>query len=153
MCMYICIHLYRQMCMCIYVCIYVYVTGSEIRIWNWWDGSCIAVRDSRMGMPMDVQAGWHDSTACICKVFPHLKREVDNRDISRWYHCHCTYVKGWELYKESAHEPQGSGLGFWLQYIWLHLIRSHRPSILATSVPLRSGTITRKGSVLYSVQL
>ena len=44
------------------------------------DGSCIAARVSRAGMPMDVQAGWHDSTA-HAQGFSHLKREADDCDI------------------------------------------------------------------------
>ena len=42
-------------------------------------------------------------------------------------------------------EPQGSHMGFWLQYIWLHLIRSHRPSLAATSVPLEEWNYNQKG--------
>ena len=33
--------------------------------------------------------------------------------------------------------PGGSCLDFWQQYIGLHLVRSHRPSLVATSVPLK----------------
>ena len=39
----------------------------------------MAVRDGRLGMPIDVQAGQHDSA----QGFSHLKREEDNHDIIR----------------------------------------------------------------------
>ena len=80
---------------------------------------------------MDAQVGQHDSTVNV-QGLSHWKRETDDHDIIRW--CHCD-VKGWELYKECVHNPQGSHLGFWLQYIQLHLVRSHRPSLAATSIP------------------
>ena len=86
-------------------------------------------------MLTDVQVGQHDSTA-HAQGFSCWKREADDHDVIRWYH-HCyAYVKGWELYKEREHKPQGSHLGFWLQYIQLHFVRSHRPSLVATLVPL-----------------
>ena len=58
------------------------MTDSEIRIHNWWDGSCVAVRDGRLGMLMDVQVGWHNSTV-HGQGFSNLKREADNHDIIR----------------------------------------------------------------------
>ena len=41
---------------------------------------------------MDVQAGWHDSTA-HAQGFSHWKREADNCDVIRWCHCHYAYVE------------------------------------------------------------
>ena len=41
------------------------VTGSEIRMWNWQDGSCIAdssCQKWQVGVPMDPQVGRHDFT-------------------------------------------------------------------------------------------
>ena len=80
------------------------VTGSGIGIWNLWDGSCVAVRYGRVGMLTDVQVCQHDSTA-YAQGFCHLKREADDHDIIRWHHCCYAYIEGWELYKESMHEP------------------------------------------------
>ena len=85
---------------------------------------------------MDVQAGWHNSTV-HAQGFSHLKGEADDCDIIWWCHCHDAYVQGWGLYKESTHEPWGSHLGFWLPYIQLHFVRSHRLSLVATLVPLK----------------
>ena len=152
-----------QTCMGINVCIYEHkyiyyrhkyrnVTGLEIGIWNWWDSLCIAVRNGRRGMLMDAQVGQHDSTP-HAQGFSYLKSEADYHDIIRWCHCCCTYVKGWGLYKESMHEPSGSHLGFWLQYIRLHLIRSHRPSLVATSVPLEEWNYNQKGKCSLFVKL
>ena len=116
----VCWCMYAYQCVCIYACMYecrhIYVTGLEIRIQNWWDCLCVAVRDGRVGMPTDVQAGQHGY--CTCARFSHLKREADDHDIIRWCHCHCNNLKGWGLYKGSMHEPQGCHLGFWLQCIW-----------------------------------
>ena len=84
---------------------------------------------------MDVQVGQHDSTA-HAQGFSLWKGEADDCDVIRWCYCHYTYVKGGGLSKESVHEPWGSCLGFWLQYIQLHFVRSHRPSLAATLVPL-----------------
>ena len=83
---------------------------------------------------MDVQVSQHDSTVHV-HGFSHLKRKADNHNIIRWCHCHYICIKGWELYKESMHEPQGSHLNFWLQYLWYQLETGHRPSLVATSVP------------------
>ena len=93
----------------------------------WWDGSCVAVGVSRAGMLTDAQVGQHDSTV-HSQGFSCLKREADSHDVIRWCHCHFAYKEGWGLYKESIHKPQGSHLSFWLQYIQLHFMRSHRPS-------------------------
>ena len=87
-------------------------------------------------MLTDVQVGWHDSTVHV-QGFSCLQREADSHDIIRRYHYCFTYVVGWGLYKESMHEPQCSHLGIWLQYIQLHFMRSHRPSLAATLVPLK----------------
>ena len=128
------------------------VTGSEIRIWNWWDGSCVAVRDGRVGMPMDVQAGQHDSTV-HAQGFSCLKSEADVHDIIRWCLCHYAYIEDWGLYKESTHKPWGSHLGFWLHYIQLHFMRSHRLSLVATSVPLEEWDYNSTGKCSLFVQL
>ena len=80
------------------------------------DGSCIAARVGRVGTLTDVQAGQHDF-AVHAQGFSCLKREADNCDIIGWHHCHYVYVGGWELYKESTHEPWGSCLGFCLHHI------------------------------------
>ena len=82
---------------------------------------------------MDVQAGWHGSTV-HAQGFSCSKGEADYCDVIRWHHYCGAYIEGGELYKESMHEPQCSCLGFWLQLLWCLS---------------RSGTITRKGSVLY----
>ena len=105
---------------------------------------CIAARVSGVGRLTDVQVGWCDSTA-HAQGLSHLKREADDPDIIRWCHCHYTYVEGWELYKESVHEPWGSCLGFWLHYIQLHFMRSHGSSLVATSVPLEEWDYNLKG--------
>ena len=42
---------------------YLYVTGIEIGMQNSHDGSCVADRGNRLGMPVDAQASQHDSTA------------------------------------------------------------------------------------------
>ena len=47
----------------------------------------------------------------------------------------------------------GSHLGFWLQYIWLHLVRNQRPSLVATSVPLKEWNYNQKGSCSLFIQL
>ena len=60
---------------------------------------------------MDVQAGWHDSTA-HAQRFSHLKGEADDHDNIRQSHCHYAYIKGRGLYKESTHEPLGLSSGF-----------------------------------------
>ena len=48
------------------------VTGSKNGMQNWRDGSCIAVRDGRAGMPTDAQVGQHSSTAHV-QGFPALR--------------------------------------------------------------------------------
>ena len=128
------------------------VTGSGMWIQNWWDDSCVADRDGRTGIPTDAQAGQHDSTA-HAQGFSHLRREADNCDIIRWCHWCLTYVEGWELCKESTHKPLGSCLGFWLHYIHLHFMRSHRPSPVATSVPLKEWDYNLIGKCSLFVQL
>ena len=95
---------------------------------------------------MDVQAGWHDSTAHV-QGFSHLKREADNCDIIRWHHCYFTNIEG-DVYK-----PWGTHLGFWLHYIQLHFVRSHRPSVVATSVPLEQWDYNLTGKCSLFVQL
>ena len=67
------------MCVCMCACVpQAWKMGQGIDE----DGSCIAVRESRVGMPMDVQAGWHDSTAHV-QGFSCLKREADDCDVIR----------------------------------------------------------------------
>ena len=46
------------------------------------DGSCVAVRDGRVGTPVDVQVSWHDSTV-HAQGFSHLKGEADDGDVIR----------------------------------------------------------------------
>ena len=72
----------------------------------------------------------------MCKIFPTgIRKQMIVMSLGG--HCHYAYVKGWGLYKGSVHEPQGYHLGFWLLYIQFYLVRSHHPSVVATSVPLK----------------
>ena len=127
---------------------YIYVTGSEIRIQNWQDSSCMAVRDDRVGTPTDAQVVQHDSTGHV-QGFSHLKEETDDCDVIRSCHCHYAYVKDKGLYKE-VHTSLGA-------LIWVFCCSTFGHTWLGATNPLlqlprclsRSGTITRKGSVLY----
>ena len=126
----------------------IYVTGSEIRTQNWQDSSCVAVRDSRSGTLMDAQVGWYDSTAYV-QGFSHWKREADNCDIIRWCHCPGAYVYG-EGYIRGVHMSLRA-------LVWVFGCSTFGCTWLLATDPLlqlpwcllRSGTITRKGSVLY----
>ena len=56
-------------CVRYYKCKCIYVTGIEIRLWNLWDGSCMAVEEDGLGMPADVQGSQQVYCTCM-KVFP-----------------------------------------------------------------------------------
>ena len=106
------------------------VTGSEIRIWNWWDGSCIAVRDGRVGTPMDVQVGWCDSTVHV-QCFSHLKREADDCDVIGWHTLSFCLHRGLGIIQGECTWAEGFLSGFWVA---LHLVALCRePQTLSCS--------------------
>ena len=131
---------------------YIYVIGIEIGFWNLWDGSCVAVKGDRPRTPTDAQVCQHDSTVHVQR-FSHLEGRTDNHDIIRWCHCHYAYVEVRGLYKGVCMSPGGSCLGFWLNHIWLHFVRSHRPSPVATSVPLEEWDYNLTGKCPLFIQL
>ena len=126
----------------------VCVTGSEIGMRNWSDDSCVAVRDGRVAVLMDVQVGQHNSTAHV-HGFSHLKREADDCDIVRWHQCCCTYIRVGNYIKR-VHTSLWALVWVFgcstFDCAWLWAID---PLLQLPPCLLRSGTITRKGSVLY----
>ena len=73
---------HRHIVYCIELILGIYVTGIEIGFQNLQDGSCIAVKGDRLGMLMDAQGCWHDSTV-HAQSFSHLKGRADDCDIIR----------------------------------------------------------------------
>ena len=85
---------------------------------------------------MDFQADQHDFTA-HAQGFSCVKREADDHDIISWCHCHDAYVEGWGLYKQSMQSLEAFIWVFGCTIFSYTSMRSHRPSLMATSVPLK----------------
>ena len=109
------------------------VTGVEISILNLHSGLCIAGKGNRLGTLADTQAS-SMTLLHMHKGFSHLNEEADNCDVIRWCHCCSTYKKeGGYIWKCAW------ALGVLLLLLVLFQFvcpGSHRPSVLATSVPL-----------------
>ena len=103
-------------------------------------------------MPMDVQVGWCNSTVHV-QGFPAGRGKQSIMTSLGDITVMVLMYRVGGLYKESKLEPWGSGLGFWLQYLWLHFVRSHRPSLAATLVPLEGWNYNQKGKCSLFVQL
>ena len=78
---------------------------------------------------------------CMCKDFSCLNEEADDCDTIRWCHCHSAYINDGKVQRKVHMSPGSSFIHFWFLVLWLipqlvHL-GSHRPSDLATSVPLK----------------
>ena len=80
------------------------VTGVEIGFQNLQDGSCVAVKGDRPGIPMDAQACWHNSTAHVQR-FSHQEGRADDHDVIRLHHCHYAYVGVRGLYMGVCMSP------------------------------------------------
>ena len=95
------------------------------------------VKGKRLGMLMDVQASWHDSTTYVWRFFP-LKwksRQLWHHQMMSLSFCLCKW-RG--VYKEMCMSPTVLLLVLHLWFV-LQLIHpgSHRHSVSATLVPLK----------------
>ena len=119
---------------------------------------------NRLGMPADAQASWHDSTVHAQRFFPpKMQKQMtvtsfdDVTDILLMnfggrYKSRCTWDPGVSWLVQFSSLVHSFGLFVWL-VPWLVHPGSHRPSNLATSVPLEEWNYNQTGKCSLFVQL
>ena len=150
--MYTCVYICRQICMKIYV----YVTGLEIGIFNWWANSCVAIRT--------IRNGHGDAGRCVgvlawlyCACAGFLLPEEGSRWL--WHHlvtshlCHYAYIESWGYIRGACTNSRLIICVFLAAVHPSYLLRSHWPSVMATSVPLDEWEYNLTGKCSSFVQL
>ena len=116
-------------------------------------------KGDRAGMPADVQVCWHDPTAHVQRFFPlKVQKQTTVMSLDDVTDVLLMYIGGG--IKGSAHETEGLGLWFWF-LVWLSVqlvpqlvhLGSHRPSNLATLVPLEEWIYNQTGKCSLFVLL